>query len=78
MDKEETSFEELQIKVTWEVDDGYAGKARPQYFTYIPSHYFDEEEWNKMDDLEKENAMEEEMQNEFEKIVSPIMTSYED
>lgn len=78
MNEENKPFEEIEIAVEWEIDDGYAGKSRPQHFNYKPSLYFDEEEWNEMDDLDKEEAIEEEMQIEFEKKVRPIMNSYTD
>jgi len=31
----------MQVKVTWEFDDGYGGKSRPQYTTLDESEFVD-------------------------------------
>ena len=49
-----------EIKVVWEIDDGYAGGARPHY-TYIPFEDWDECET----DEEKETLVQEYVEQDF-------------
>lgn len=59
-------FKDLKFKVTWEVDDGYAGKSRPQHTTVKPSDDFTEEEWNEMDELYKKEYVDQMVQYDFD------------
>lgn len=57
----------MRIKITWEVDDGYAGKYRPQY-TYI-----EEEDWlaaKKAGPAAVERLIEESVQKDFNNSIS--------
>ena len=50
-----------QIKVTWEVEDGYAGQSRPQY-TYI-----ERADWESCEtDQERDDLVDECVQGDFE------------
>ena len=60
-------------RVTWEVVDGYAGKARPQ-ITVIPNYEFDCCET----DAEVQEVIEEIVQQEFEQCISWIVQRVED
>ena len=52
------------MKIKWQVEDGYVGKARPQYTT-IP-----DEDFKGMSEEEREQYIEDWVQNEFENNIS--------
>lgn len=54
------------MKITWEVDDGYVGKARPQT-TEVPD---DELEVCKNDE-ERRQVVSDHVQSDFEQSISP-------
>jgi hypothetical protein len=63
----------MNINVTWEVDDGYAGKARPQH-TEVD---VDEEEWEEMMEQERKEYIEAQIEEEFRSKISFIIKDTE-
>jgi len=57
----------MNIKVRWQVDDGYAGKSRPQETKF----YIDDDEWVEMDDNEQYDYAWTEVYCDFENKVRP-------
>lgn len=52
-----------QVKVTWEINDGYAGKSRPQY-TYI-----DREDWDACEgEKERQDLIDDCVQNDYDNL----------
>lgn len=61
------------IEITWEVDDGYAGKSRPQRSVFNTKDYYDtDEEWIDLSEDEKEEQIDDFIQREFESRISWI------
>ena len=61
----------MKIVIKWEVDDGYAGKSRPQETKlYIERDIMPLEEWNKLTEEEKKEIIREAVQEDFEQKVS--------
>jgi hypothetical protein len=55
----------MKIKINWEIEDGYIGKSRPQKSIFNSNDYVDDAEWNELSEQEKENYIDEFMQEEF-------------
>lgn len=66
----------MKIIVEWEVEDGYAGKSRPQKTEIDTEDYFDNEEWNEMTDDEKKEHLESFVQEDFEQKISFGITDW--
>lgn len=62
-----------QIKVTWEVEDGYCGKSRPQY-TYIDKVELDECRTEE----ERQNLIDTYVQEEYDQLGFAIENIEED
>lgn len=65
----------MKIKITWEVSDGYVGKSRPQYCTFNSEDYMDEEDWNNLSEEEKEQYINDFVQEEFNNNISWDITN---
>jgi len=52
----------MRIRIEWQVEDGYVGGARPQE-TEID---VDKEEWEEMNEEQKQEFLEEEVQQDFD------------
>ena len=59
------------MKVTWEVEDGYVGKSRPQT-TEIP-----DEDLEGLDEAQKEKVIAEAIQEDFDSKITWEITSRE-
>jgi hypothetical protein len=62
----------MKIKVTWEIEDGYCGKSRPQHTIVNTNDYTDsdeeleaDKEWEEMDEAEKDKIIEDAVQEDF-------------
>ena len=58
--------------VRWEVEDGYAGKSRPQYTT-IP-----DEDLEGLNETERDQVIGEYVQDDFDSSISWSILGYED
>jgi hypothetical protein len=66
-----------KIKVTWEVEDGYAGKSRPQTTIIdIEQEHMSEGEWNELSEDEKRELIEDCVREDFENKISFGIDSY--
>lgn len=63
------NYEELELSVTWSVDDGYVNNGS-HIITVKPSENFDEDEWNAMSDEEKDDYITDCVSNAFEQTVT--------
>lgn len=70
------NFADVKIVVTWEVCDGYAGKARPQKTTVIPSLEFSKDEWEGMSEEEKKDFITEAVQEDFNNKITPEIDDF--
>lgn len=59
-------YEIYTIVAKWEVEDGYAGRSRPQRTTIKPSDDMSLEEWNGMEHDEKEAYISDAVQTDYE------------
>lgn len=57
------------MKITWEVEDGYCGKSRPQ------ETKIEDEELEGLNDEERENYIYDRVQEDFEQTISWSETS---
>jgi hypothetical protein len=67
----------MKYKIQWEVNDGYCGGARPQYTKFDSEDWMDDDEWKSMTEEQKEDAMEEAVQNDFEQLGFSIINKKE-
>ena len=59
------------IRITWEVEDGYVGKSRPQHYTLTP---FEVEEYNECeDDEDRQDLLNQIVQDEFDNKIYPCI-----
>ena len=59
------------IEVKWEVEDGYAGKSRPQTtIVDIEKHHMPASEWDELSQEEKEFVIYEAVQEDFDQKIS--------
>jgi hypothetical protein len=68
-----------EIKITWQIEDGYAGQSRPQYC--IITEYdigMDWEEWDSLSDDDREEFIYNIVQDDFEEKVHYEITRQED
>ena len=69
-------FENLVIVVSWEVEDGYVGKSRPQTTEVKPYDDMDYEEWEEMTNEEREAYLDDAVQTDFEYRISYGISDY--
>lgn len=55
-----------KFEIKWEVEDGYAGKSRPQTTQFDSNDYMDEEEWAEASADEKLGCIDDAVQQDFE------------
>ncbi len=55
----------MKIKIRWEVEDGYVGKSRPQKTVFNTNDYMNDEDWEDLDQSEKEQMIEDAVQKDF-------------
>jgi len=60
----------MEIKIHWQVEDGYVGKSRPQTTTVRPFDDLGQEEWEEMNDKERDEYIQECVQNDFDQTIS--------
>lgn len=65
-----------KIIVTWEVEDGYVGKSRPQSTTIDIEQNMDLTEWESMSEDEKRDFIGEMVQCDFEQKISFTINNY--
>lgn len=69
----------MKIKITWQVDDGYAGGSRPQTSILDTDEYFDSHgEWGKLSDEKKGAIIDGFIQEEFEQRITWDITNKEE
>lgn len=66
----------MEFTVEWHVEDGYAGKARPQKTVVKPYEDYTKEEWEKMDEFEKKEYIDDCVDNDFRKSISFSIDNY--
>ena len=69
-------YREIEFRVSWEIEDDYVGKSRPQTTIVRPSDYYGEEEWNDMSEIDREVFVEECVQEDFNQKVSFSIYDY--
>lgn len=57
----------LKIEVTWQVEDGYVGKSRPQHTTFR----IDKEDWELYDEQDKMDCVDEYIEGDFRVKIGP-------
>jgi hypothetical protein len=57
----------LKIEVTWQVEDGYVGKSRPQYTTFR----IDKEDWEDYTEQDKMDCVDEYVDDDFREKMCP-------
>jgi|GEM_PF-2356653 len=60
----------MKITVHWQVDDGYVGKSRPQKTVITPYEDLGQEEWEEMTEEERDEYIEQCVQDDFDQKVS--------
>jgi len=66
-----------KIKIKWEVEDGYVGKQRPQSTTIdIEKEIMSEEDWNALTKDEKEEIIEQAVEEDFKQKISFSISDY--
>jgi phage-related protein len=60
----------MEIKIHWQVEDGYVGKSRPQTTTVRPFDDFSQDEWDEMNSKERDEYLQECVQNDFDQTIS--------
>lgn len=65
----------MKIDIIWEIEDGYAGGSRPHYLKVDTEDYGD---WESMEEKEKSEIIEDEVQNDFNNSISWYISSQED
>ncbi|MHA1856925.1 MAG: hypothetical protein ACTSYY_12850 [Promethearchaeota archaeon] len=67
----------MRIRVKWQVNDGYAGKSRPQE-TLFESRDYTETDWEKLPHNEKEDIIDQAVQEDFEQKITYSIYNYEE
>ena len=60
----------MKITVHWQVEDGYVGKSRPQKTIIKPYDDLGQEEWEEMSESERDEYIEQCVQDDFDQKVS--------
>lgn len=60
----------MKITVHWQVEDGYVGKSRPQKTIIKPYNDLGQEEWEEMSESERDEYIEQCVQDDFDQKVS--------
>ena len=60
----------MKITVHWQVEDGYVGKSRPQKTIIKPYEDLGQEEWEEMSESERDEYIEQCVQDDFDQKVS--------
>lgn len=63
----------MKIKVTWEVEDNYAGGSRP-HSTMFDTEWYDD--WEELSDDLKKRCIEEVVQEDFDQKITFSITDY--
>jgi hypothetical protein len=66
----------MKITVKWEVEDGYAGKSRPQKTIIDTERDMQEGEWDEMSQEERMEYIEECVQEDFDQKISFAIEDY--
>ena len=66
-----------KIKVTWEIEDGYAEKSRPQYTTIDIENDIglDSEEWENLSEEEQQTHINEIVEDDFRNRINCYITN---
>lgn len=60
----------------WEVEDGYAGKSRPQETKIDTDDWMDQKEWDMLSDKEKREHIDSAVQEDYEQRISYAIDDY--
>ena len=67
----------MKIRIRWEVEDGYAGKSRPQHTVFDTDDVSaDDDEWNSYSEDEKEAIIRDAVQDDFDNKISFVINDY--
>lgn len=66
----------MKIEVTWEIEDGYAGKSRPQHLSFDTDDFMDEQEWNDLPEKDKKEIINQEVLRDFNDKISYAVTDF--
>lgn len=67
----------MTIIIKWEVEDGYAGKSRPQETVLDTCDYYEDNEYEKLTEAEKNELIHEAVQEDFNNKISYGITRVE-
>jgi len=70
------NYEEIEITVRWEVEDGYSGKSRPQATDFKPSDWVEEDVWNNASEDEKKTLIEQAVRDDFENRITFVVYDF--
>jgi hypothetical protein len=66
-----------KIKITWEVEDGYLGRSRPQTTTVdIEKEIMSEEDWNELTEDDKKEILDQAVEEDYKQKISFSITNY--
>ena len=65
-----------QFTAHWEVEDGYAGKSRPQHTKIDTNDQFEDDEWEEMSEKEKKEWIEEQVEEDYRNKISFYISDY--
>jgi hypothetical protein len=65
-----------KFKVTWEVEDGYVGKSRPQHTVVDTEYEFDDNEWDEMSEDDKKGWIAQQVEDDFNSKISFCISDY--
>ena len=69
----------MRLNISWEVDDGYCGKARPQHFSIETRDYLeDDQPYEEMSQQEKDDFIYDRVCEEFNNRISFVVGNVEE